>query len=137
MPWKNRLSVGAMVILLAVVGLVLGSAPGLTETASEKTTTLISLDVRQMYLQDVLRLIAEKADFNIIVEKEVLEANIVITLCLEDVDLWQALESILKVSGFGYREEDGIIRVVKLEAEPPPALERKLFHLTFEWLTLF
>lgn len=131
MPWRNRLSVGAMVILLAVVGLVLGSAPGLTETASEKTTTLISLDVRQMYLQDVLRLIAEKADFNIIVEKEVLEANIVITLCLEDVDLWQALESILKVSGFGYREEDGIIRVVKLEAEPPPALERKRFQLNY------
>ena len=131
MPWKNRLSVGAMVILLAVVGLVLGSAPGLAKTASEKTTTLISLDVRQMYLQDVLRLIAEKADINIIVEKEVLEANIVITLCLEDVDLWQALESILEVSGFGYREEDGIIRVVKLEAEPPPALERKRFQLNY------
>lgn len=115
MPWKNRLSAGAMVILLAVVGLVLGSAPGLAKTASEKTAILISLDVRQMYLQDVLRLIAEKADINIIVEKEVLEANIVITLCLENVDLWQALESILKVSGFGYREEDGIIWVVKLK----------------------
>ena len=130
MPWKNRLSV-AMAILLAVVGLVLGSVPGLARTASEKTTTLISLDVRQMYLQDVLRLIAEKADINIIVEKEVLEANIVITLSLENVDLWQALESILEVSGFGYREEDGVIRVIKLEAEPPPALERKRFQLNY------
>lgn len=130
MPWKNRLSV-AMAILLAVVGLVLGSVPELARTASEKTTTLISLDVRQMYLQDVLRLIAEKADINIIVEKEVLEANIVITLCLEDVDLWQALESILEISGFGYREEDGVIRVVKSEAEPPPALEEKRFQLNY------
>ena len=72
---------------------------------------LISLNVNQMDLQDVLRLIAEKADLNIIMGKEVTGT---VTLRLKNVDLWQALGTILEVSGFSYREEKGIIRLVKL-----------------------
>jgi type II secretory pathway component GspD/PulD (secretin) len=85
------------------------------QAASEKTPLLISLDVREMDLQDVLRLIAEKANVNIILSRGVAETDVVVTLRLKNVDLWQALEAVLEVSGFTYREEEGIIRVGKRE----------------------
>ena len=131
MPWENRLSIGIIVISLATVGLVLGSAPGLAKAASEEAPTLISLDVKQMDLQDVLRLIAEKANVNIIAGREVAGE---VTLRLKNVDLWHALEAVLGASGFGYREEEGIIRVVKakeLGEVKTPLLETEIVFLKF------
>lgn len=125
MLWKNKSSLGTVVILLAIAGLLLGSSSTVAQVALDKTPILISLDVRWMALQDVLRLIAEKADVNIIVVREVAETDVVVTLRLKNVNLWQALEAVLEVSGFAYREEDGIIRVVKLEElieEKPPLI---------------
>jgi len=130
-PWENRLSIGIIVISLATVGLVLGSAPGLAKAASEEAPTLISLDVKQMDLQDVLRLIAEKANVNIIAGREVAGE---VTLRLKNVDLWQALEAVLGASGFGYREEEGIIRGVKakeLGEVKTPLLETEIIFLKF------
>gem|GEM_PF-1656384 len=131
MLWKNRLSIGIIVVLLAVLGLVLGSGSGLAKVSSEKAPTLISLDVKQMDLQDVLRLIAEKANVNIIAGREVAGE---VTLRLKNVDLWQALEAVLEASGFGYREEEGIIRVVKakeLGEVKTPLLETEIVFLKF------
>ena len=114
MLWKNKSSLGFVVILLVMLSLLLGQVVAV-QAASEKTPLLISLDVREMDLQDVLRLIAEKANVNIILSRGVAESDVVVTLRLKNVDLWQALEAVLKVSGFTYLEEDGIIRVLKLE----------------------
>jgi len=130
-PWKSRLSVGFIVILLAAVGLVLGSTTGLAQVSSEKTPILISLDVKQMDLQDVLRLIAEKANVNIIAGREVAGS---VSLRLKNIDLWQALEAVLGASGFTYREEEGIIRVVKVKElgeVKTPLLETKIIFLKF------
>ncbi len=125
MLWKNKSSPGIVVILLAIAGLLLGSTSTVAQVTLNRTPTLISLDVRRMALQDVLRLIAEKADVNIIAVREVAETDVMVTLRLKNVNLWQALEAVLEVGGFGYREEDGIIRVVKLEElieEKPPLI---------------
>jgi len=123
--WKNKSSLGIVVILLVVLSLVLGQVVAV-QAASEKTPILISLDVREMDLQDVLRLIAEKANVNIILSRGVAETDVIVTLRLKNVDLWQALEAVLEVSGFTYGEEDGIIRVGKQEE----LLEDKLFLVT-------
>jgi len=112
--WKNKSSLGFVVILLLMLSLLLGQVVAV-QAASEKTPLLISLDVREMDLQDVLRLIAEKANVNIILSRGVAETDMVVTLRLKNVDLWQALEAVLEVSGFTYREEDEIIRVGKQE----------------------
>lgn len=114
MLWKNKSSLGFVVILLLMLSLLLGQVVAV-QAASEKTPLLISLDVREMDLQDVLRLIAEKANVNIILSRRVAETDVVVTLRLKNVDLWQALEAVLEVSGFTYREEEGIIRVGKQE----------------------
>ena len=114
MLWKNRSSLRLTVILFLMLSLLLGQVVAV-QAASEKTPLLISLDVRQMDLQDVLRLIAEKANVNIIISRGAVEADVVVTLRLKNVDLWQALGAVLKASGFTYREEDEIIRVGKQE----------------------
>ena len=100
--WR-RVSKTVVFLVAALVIIFIPSGVGAQE--------LISLNVNQMDLQDVLRLIAEKADLNIIMGKEVTGT---VTLRLKNVDLWQALGTILEVSGFSYREEKGIIRLVKL-----------------------
>ena len=91
---------------------------------------VISLNVTQMDLQDVLRLIAEKANLNIIISKEV---SGTVTLRLKNVDLWQALGAILETSGFTYREKEGIIRVIKLgeTIEEKPMLVTEVILLKY------
>jgi len=103
--------VAAIIIIFAASGV--GAQEKATGTASVSAQEVISLNVTQMDLQDVLRLIAEKANLNIIISKEVAGT---VTLRLKNVDLWHALGIILETNGFTYQEEEGIIRVVKLGA---------------------
>jgi len=103
--------VAAIIIIFAASGV--GAQEKATGTASVSGQEVISLNVTQMDLQDVLRLIAEKANLNIIISKEVAGT---VTLRLKNVDLWHALRIILETNGFTYQEEEGIVRVVKLGA---------------------
>ena len=119
----------AIIIIFAASGV--GAQEKATGTASVSAQEVISLNVTQMDLQDVLRLVAEKANLNIIISKEVAGT---VTLRLKNVDLWQALGAILETNGFTYREEEGIIRVVKakeLGEVKTPLLETKIIFLKF------
>jgi len=106
---KTIVFLAAIIIIFAASGV--SAQEKATGTASMSSQEVISLNVTQMDLQDVLRLIAEKANLNIIISKEVAGT---VTLRLKNVDLWQALGAILEANGFTYREEKGIVRVVKL-----------------------
>ncbi|GAI31897.1 unnamed protein product, partial [marine sediment metagenome] len=101
--------VAAVIIIFAASRV--GAQEKASGAASVSSQEVISLNVTQMDLQDVLRLMAEKANLNIIISKEV---SGTVTLRLKNVDLWQALGAILETNGFTYGEEKGIIRVVKL-----------------------
>ena len=105
---KTVVLLAAVIIIFAASGV--GAQEKASGTASVSSGQVISLNVNQMELQSVLRLIAEKADLNIIIGQEVTG---MVTLRLKNVDLWQALGTILEVNGFTYREEKGIIRLVK------------------------
>jgi len=118
---KTILFLAAVIIIFATSG-VSAQEKG-TGAVSLSGGEVISLNVTQMDLQDVLRLMAEKANLNIIIGKEVTGT---ITLRLKNVDLWQALGAILETNGFTYREEKGIIRVVK----SGQILEEKLVLVT-------
>jgi len=103
------LLMAAAIVTLAVSGVGVQAAGSTAVSLSEQET--ISLNVTQMELPDVLRLIAEKANLNIVIGKEVTG---LVTIRLKNVNLWQALTAILEVNGFGYHEEEGIVRVVRL-----------------------
>jgi len=124
---KTIVFLAAAIIIFAASGV--GAQKKVSESASMSGQGVISLNINQMDLQDVLRLIADKADLNIIMGKEVTG---VVTLRLKNVDLWHALGAILEVNGFTYREEKGIIRVVKLAegTKEKQALEGKPVLMT-------
>lgn len=70
---------------------------------------LISLDVRNMDINSVLKIIAEQGGLNIIASKNV-KGNI--SAKLKDIPVEQALKEILEINGFVYEKESGIIRVM-------------------------
>lgn len=130
---REGLTKTVVVLVAAVLAFAASGVVGAQEKAAG-TAEVISLNVTQMNLQDVLRLIAEKANLNIIVSKEV---SGVVSVRLKNVNLWDALGAILETNDFSYREEKGIIRVVKLEEileEQRPMLTRviPLKHATAE-----
>jgi len=120
--------VAAVAIIFAASGV--GAQEKASGASSVSSQEVISLNVTQMDLQDVLRLVAEKANLNIIISKEVAGT---VTLRLKNVDLWQALGAILETNGFTYREEKGIIRVVKLGevVEEKPMLVTEVIPLIY------
>jgi len=120
--------VAAIIIVFAASGV--GAQEKATGAASMSGQEVISLNVTQMDLPDVLRLVAEKANLNIIIGKEVAGK---VTLRLKNVNLWQALEAILVTNGFTYREEEGIIRVIKLGeiVEEKPILVTEVIPLRY------
>jgi len=91
---------------------------------------LISLDVKEMDIQNVLRLIAEKGNLNIIFEEEIQGK---ITLSLKQVRLKEALEAVLEIKRLVFREKDGIIRILKLEEkeEALPTPETRIISLQY------
>ena len=132
-PWQG-VSKTIVFLVAAVIVIFAASGVGGQEkaggSASLSSGEVISLNVTQMDLQDVLRLIAEKANLNIIISKEVAGT---VTLRLKNVDLWQALGAILETNGFTYREEKGIIRVIKLGeiVEERPMLVTEVIGLKY------
>ena len=120
--------VAAAIITFAALGV--GAQEKASGAVSVSSQEVISLNVTQMDLQDVLRLMAEKANLNIIISKEVAGS---VTLRLKNVDLCEALGAILESNGFTYREEKGIIRVLKLEEiiEEKPMLTTEIIPLKY------
>jgi len=103
------------------------------EGEKEATSSRVSLNFKDVDIQEVLGLIAEKGNLNIIAGEEVKGK---ITLSLKEVKLWDALEAILDMYGFTYQEKKGIIKVFKgekVKASPPVTvkLESKVISLKY------
>ncbi len=87
----------------------------------ERLSRSISLEVRQMPLEDVIRLITEQADVDVVMSPNVKgEATVKLT----DVTLEEALRSILEVHGCDYVLGDHVIRILS-GAEMPSVPERQ------------
>lgn len=85
-------------------------APPVTTTKPIGTVTgrPISIDLENADILTVLRALSEYAGVNIVAGKDVKGT---VTVRLHNVPWRQALEIILKASGFAYREDPGVIRV--------------------------
>ncbi len=77
----------------------------ITQTQQDKT---ITLDVKDMEITDVLRMIADQSGLNIIASKNV---KGLVAINLQNVPVEKALDAILKVNNCGYEKEGGIIQV--------------------------
>lgn len=69
----------------------------------------ISLDLREMDVVEVLKILSRQSGMNIVVGRNVIGR---VTVFLTDVDFWQALQTILETRDLAYAEKDGLITVM-------------------------
>ena len=95
----------------------------------EKT---ITLDVKDMEITDVIRMIADQSSLNIITSKNV---KGLVTINFQDIPVEKALDAILKINNCGYIKEGEIIQVYTLpelnQKEQFAQLYTKVFRLKF------
>lgn len=121
----------APAILPAIVAAPLGEAPSfppdsapnppnllaVTESAPPplppppppRPTKTISLDLREMDVVEVLKILSRQSGMNIVVGRNVMGR---VTVFLKDVDLWDALQTILETRDLAYVEKGGLITIL-------------------------
>ncbi len=83
------------------------------EPPPEEAVPRISMDFKDVDINNLLRIIAEVSGQNIVAGEDVKGK---VTVRLVDVPWDVALDNILRINGFGFVQEDTILRIAKLEA---------------------
>ena len=114
---KKREFKKKMVFVLAIIAIFFISLSAAAQKDAEgpllsSSEPFISLNITQMSIYDVLRLVAEKADLSMVIKEKI---NDEITLRVKNASLWQTLEIILEDTGFTYEKKNGIITIAALE----------------------
>ena len=129
---KPLVSILLLVFTLSSSELIYSQEKPAPQAKTSPTANLISLNLKDVNIEDALKIISEASSMNIILDKDV-KAKINVTL--KDVSWQTALDNILKTNEFTYRTQDNIIRVmtlatVKKEDETLP-LTTKIITLNF------
>jgi len=98
-------------VMSGVVSAAGAKEPGEQTEVERRMQKKISVDFRDMPLDDVIRIFAEQADVDIVQSPKVTGA---VTARLTDVPLGEALRHILMANGYGYVLDKGVIRVAPL-----------------------
>ena len=85
-----------------------------------------SMEFRDADIRDVLRAVGQAADMNLIVSDTV---NGQVSLSLKDVDIWAAMEAILKSKGLTYVRDANMVRVVAVSEARDNDMETRVFPL--------
>ncbi len=97
--------------------------------AQEKT---ITLDVENMNIETALKMIAEQSGLNLAVSKNVVGS---VTLKLDNINVYNALDAVLKTNNYLYSVENGIINVYTYQdiqqEERFTNLQTKVFTLEY------
>jgi len=93
------------------------------EEVDEVNTNTITVQLKNMDVVEVLKLLASKADIDIIVSQNVRGR---VTLFLENVPVWDAMQIVFETAGLAYVEKDGVYRIIT-EREYEKEFGRK-FH---------
>ena len=116
-------------MLFLLIAVVLVSAPAHAQTVEvKKKQTQFSMEFRDAEIKDVLRAVGQAASLNMIVSDTVSGQ---VSLSLKDVDITEALESILKTKGLTYVREGNIIRVLAVVDARDEDMETRVFPLGY------
>lgn len=97
-------------------------------SSNGKAIIPFSMEFRDADIKDVLRALGQAADMNMIVSDSVKGE---VSMSLKDVDVWDALDSILKSKGLTYVREGSIVRVLAVADARDEDLETKVFPLGY------
>ncbi|MDH4163655.1 MAG: type IV pilus secretin PilQ [Nitrospirota bacterium] len=121
--WASRVFTGAACALFVAAFPALAAADVLEIKQDRKQ---FSLEFREAELKDVLRAVGQAAGLNLIVGEAVSGR---VTMSLGDVDIWAALEAILKTKGLTYVREGDIVRVLSVNEARDEDMETRVFSL--------
>ncbi|MDP3142763.1 MAG: secretin and TonB N-terminal domain-containing protein, partial [Candidatus Omnitrophota bacterium] len=82
--------------------------PSLVPSPTKKII-IDTLELKDMDIADVLKLISQKSGLNIVAGRNV-QAKV--TIYLKDVDVWDALRIILETNDLAYEQEGNIIKII-------------------------
>ena len=88
----------------------------------------VSMKAKDADLVDILRLLATQHQINILTGPEV-EGQV--TVSLKDVDLWTALDAILKVNGYDWFQQGNIVVVKPRDTEMIGELETRVYKMNY------
>jgi type IV pilus assembly protein PilQ len=94
----------------------------------KKNQELFSFEFRDAEIKDVLRAVGQAMNLNLIISDAV---SGTVTLSLKDVDIWDALEAILKSKGLTYVREENIVRVLAVADARDEDMETRVFSLGY------
>ncbi len=124
---SSRWYAGAVLVLVCAAWLY--AVPALAQTVDITTTSSrFSLEFRDADIRDVLRAVGQAANLNMIVSDTVTGQ---VSLSLKNVEIMDALESILKTKGFTYVRERNIVRVVAVAEVKDDDMETRVFPLGY------
>ena len=109
--------------ILTIFFIFLGAAAW----GKEAGEPLVSLNVEEMEVYDLLRLIAEETDLSIVIKEKIKDE---ITLRVKNANLWQVLEVVLEDTGFTYQEKNGIVIITELGKIEEQASEKEPLPIT-------
>ena len=109
--------------IVACIAATLVVSPGIKAASADTPAdeAPINIDVRDMAVGDVLRMLARAADVNIIVGKGV--AGEISSLTLRDVSVEMALQAITEANGYYWRKDGNIYFVTSVEPPVPVVVE--------------
>ncbi|MCH7505605.1 secretin and TonB N-terminal domain-containing protein [PVC group bacterium] len=93
---------------------------------SAEDTSLLSMDLKDAPIANVLRMLSKQNDMNIILGPGV-EGNV--TVHFTEVTLAEALRSIVEVNGYTYTYQGNIIRVTTLEDREREPMQTQIYRL--------
>ncbi|MEE8317944.1 MAG: secretin N-terminal domain-containing protein, partial [Candidatus Omnitrophota bacterium] len=70
---------------------------------------LISLDLKDMDIRDILKILSQKSGVNIVADSEIKAS---VTLYIRDVEIMDALDIIVSVNNLAYKQEGTLIRIM-------------------------
>ncbi len=112
---------------LAGLALWLIAAPAHAQTVDIKRThSEFSMEFRDAEIKDVLRAVGQAANLNMIVSDGVSGK---VSLSIKNVDIWNALESILKTKGLTYVRDANMVRILSLAEVRDNDMETRVFPL--------
>lgn len=114
-------------ILLAAMLLWLTPAPVHAKKQNGRRGSIpFTMEFRDAEVQDVLRAVGQAAGMNLIVGENVTGK---ISLSLNNVDIWEALDSILRTKGLTYVRDGNITRVISVAEAREEDMETRVFSL--------
>jgi type IV pilus assembly protein PilQ len=116
-----------MLFLLIATALVAAAADAQTVEVKKKESQF-AMEFRDADIKDVLRAVGQAAGLNMIVSDAVTGQ---VSLSLKDIDITEALESILKTKGLTYVREGKIVRVLAVADARDEDMETRVFPLGY------